>query len=235
MASRRENKERRSSTDGIIRAFYAIVVVLVGACIGYFVYATTINPNSEYPFKLGLDLAGGSHLVYEADVSGIDPSDVGDLMNTLRDVIERRINIFGVSEPIVQVEQSSFVTDEPVERLVVELPGVTDVTEAITEIGRTPLLEFKLVNREAVAQQEALKELTESLASTTDGTSTIGVTNDTVDELYTETGLTGRYLESAQLEFADKVGKEDSQMSQLLPFVLIVKAEIFLKKLRATT
>lgn len=186
-----QRKEQSESTDAIIRAFYALVVLVVGALVGFFVYTNTINPEAKYPFKLGLDLAGGSHLVYKADVSEVDPADVGDLMNVLRDVIERRINIFGVSEPIVQVEQSSFVSDEQAERLVVELPGVTDVSQAIEEIGKTPLLEFKLVDQAALAALDGAVN-----ASTTDPAALASSTDP-----YITTGLTGRYLESAQLEF----------------------------------
>jgi preprotein translocase subunit SecD len=60
------------NTEGIIRIFRAIAVVVCAGLLGYFVYATTTQfTESKYPFKLGLDLAGGSHLVYEADVSSL--------------------------------------------------------------------------------------------------------------------------------------------------------------------
>lgn len=201
-----EKKDSSASTDATIRVFYAFVVLVLGALIGFFVYANTVNPEAKYPFKLGLDLAGGSHLVYQADVSEVDPKDVDDLMNVLRDVIERRINVFGVSEPIVQVEQSSFVSQEQVERLVVELPGVTDVSQAIEEIGKTPLLEFKLIDQQALDQQDTLSQftLTASTASSAIGTGEIALeenTGGTEADPYITTGLTGRYLESAQLEF----------------------------------
>ena len=59
----------------------------------------------EKPFSLGLDLLGGSHLVYEADLSQIGEKERGDSMSGLRDVIERRVNLFGVREPLVQVQK----------------------------------------------------------------------------------------------------------------------------------
>ena len=180
-----------------VRMFYALIVLIIGGLIGQFVYLNTTNDSASYPFKLGLDLAGGSHLVYEADVSEIAPSDVGELMNVLRDVIERRVNTFGVSEPIVQVEQSSFVSDTPSERLVVELPGVTDVETAIEEIGKTPLLEFKLVD-EAAANATATSTITLDASSTEDGAVSVPVEQPNP---FITTGLTGRYLEGAQLEF----------------------------------
>jgi len=132
---------------------------------------------------------------------------VPQLMSVLRDVIERRINIFGVSEPIIQVEHGSFVTDEPTERLVVELPGVTDVSEAIAEIGRTPLLEFKLYDADLAAQQESLKglnSLTESASGSQAVIGNVTINGEAVSEEapYSDTGLTGRYLKGASLEFA---------------------------------
>lgn len=184
------DKENRS--ESIIRIFYALAVMAIGVMVAFFVYSNTTNNNPQFPFKLGLDLSGGSHLIYEADVSEADPQEVDELMGVLRDVIERRVNVFGVSEPIVQVEEGSFVNDQPVHRLVVELPGVTDVSEAIDAIGQTPLLEFKLVNQEALLAEAAVEQLDL-------GTSTV-VSN--VEDPYQTTGLTGRYLESARLEFA---------------------------------
>lgn len=180
--------------------------------------ATTVqhnatSPEAENPFKLGLDLAGGSHLVYEADTSGVDPLEVPELMSVLRDVIERRVNIFGVSEPIVQVERSSFVTEEPIERLVVELPGVTDVGEAVAEIGRTPLLEFKLYSETLASEQDTLASLEslveEQMATATEATTTSSGATDP-NLVFVDTGLTGRYLETASMQFA---GSQSGQLS----------------------
>ena len=203
MADKKDTKtdQAKDTTTRIIDQFYAIIVILTGLAVGWFVYTSTVTPDSGYQFKLGLDLAGGSHLVYEADVSGVDPLEVPALMNVLRDVIERRVNIFGVSEPIVQVERSSFAASEQVERLVVELPGVTDVTEAVAEIGRTPLLEFKLVDQQALAAQQTLEQLQDSASGTAALIDNVEVDGEEIGEPYIDTGLTGRYLESAALEF----------------------------------
>jgi protein-export membrane protein SecD len=200
-----------AQSQAFLRVFRALVVLALVAIIGYSVYQNTVQPEAERPFKLGLDLAGGSHLVYEADVSGVDPLEVPELMSVLRDVIERRVNIFGVSEPIVQVESSSFVTEEPIQRLVVELPGVTNVSDAVAEIGRTPLLEFKLLDRNRLFENEAIDSL-EGLLEQANGTSGAAITGITSNgaavnpeadvDPFVDTGLTGRYLESAQLQFA---------------------------------
>ncbi|MDD5295182.1 MAG: peptidylprolyl isomerase, partial [Patescibacteria group bacterium] len=93
----------------------------------------------ELPFRLGLDLLGGTHLVYDADVSAIADADKNDAVEGARDVIERRVNVFGVAEPVVQVNKTAMGDY----RIIVELAGIKDVDEAIKMIGETPLLEFK--------------------------------------------------------------------------------------------
>ena len=90
------------------------------------------------PFSKGLDLKGGIHLIYQADLSQVQTGDYGEAMEGLRDVIERRVNLFGVREPQVFVQRAG---DDY--RLVVELAGITDFNRAIKLIGQTPYLEFK--------------------------------------------------------------------------------------------
>ncbi|MFM2339840.1 MAG: hypothetical protein RLZZ360_476 [Candidatus Parcubacteria bacterium] len=204
MASQTETKETSPQVEAFIRVFRAVIVLVLGALIGYFVWHNATAPEAKFPFKLGLDLAGGSHLVYEADVSKIDPAEVPELMAVLRDVIERRINVFGVSEPIIQVEESSFAAEEKSHRLVVELPGVTDVEAAVAEIGRTPLLEFKLMDAKAVIAAEQAETLRQNASGTGVMIDNVKLNGESVDAMnpYTDTGLTGRYLASAALEFA---------------------------------
>jgi len=93
---------------------------------------------NEESLKLGLDLQGGVHLVYEADMSDIESEDRGSAIEGVRDVIERRVNAFGVSEPIVQTNING---DHY--RIIVELAGIFDIEEAVGLIGETPILEFK--------------------------------------------------------------------------------------------
>jgi len=104
----------------------------------------------EIPFRLGLDLLGGTQLIYQADVSAIPAKDQPAAVEGVRDVIERRINVFGVAEPNIQTNYSSgkyFV--------MVELAGIKDTAQAIKMIGETPLLEFK---EENTAKRELTKE-----------------------------------------------------------------------------
>lgn len=98
----------------------------------------------ESSFNLGLDLQGGAHLVYEANTAQIVDKEKADAVEGVRDVIERRVRGgLGVTEPLVQTTQVGNVY-----RIIVELPGVTDVNTAIKMIGETPVLEFKEENNE---------------------------------------------------------------------------------------
>ncbi len=104
------------------------------------------------PFSLGLDLQGGAHLVYLADMSGIDEADRDDALDSARDIIERRVNLFGVSEPVVQANK----TAEGEYRIIAELAGIKDVQEAIKMIGETPILEFKEEDNAEITRIENL-------------------------------------------------------------------------------
>lgn len=92
----------------------------------------------EVPFRLGLDLQGGMHLVYQADLSPVSPNEYDAKMRALRDDIERRVNSIGVQEPVVQVQGNG-----ENQRLIVELAGIEDPDQAIRLIGQTPFLEFR--------------------------------------------------------------------------------------------
>ncbi|MBI2476457.1 MAG: protein translocase subunit SecD [Candidatus Taylorbacteria bacterium] len=166
-----------------VLAFYADVRVSVGKENPYFFRVSVSHQN----YKLGLDLNGGAHLVYKADTSKLAGSDIGDAMTALRDVIERRVNLFGVSEPIVQTEKGGVVGGGE-NRLIVELPGVTDVAEAVKLIGQTPLLEFKLVKDTKGMSEDAVNKLTP-------------------EQLFTPTALTGRFLTKARLDFDQDTGE----------------------------
>src|SRR3989344_4840359 len=95
-------------------------------------------------FNLGLDLQGGAHLIYQANVESIPDADRASSVEGVRDVIERRVRGgLGVSEPLVQTTK---VGEDF--RIIVELPGIADVNTAIKMIGETPVLEFKEENNE---------------------------------------------------------------------------------------
>lgn len=156
------------------------MILIAAAAVAFFVWRTS-GTDSRFDFKLGLDLSGGTHLVYSTDTSKLAAAQIDDSLQTLREVIERRVNSFGVSEPLVQVEQGGAL-GTGAHRLIVELPGITDVDEAVRLIGQTPLLEFKLVKEGA---------------STTDAYGTVN------QGAFVDTGLTGKYLQSAALQFGN--------------------------------
>ena len=153
----------------------AAIALVAGFLLIYFVWATEANPGSSYRFKLGLDLAGGTELVYKADMSQTSSSERSGALSALQGVVERRVNLFGVAEPLVQTEQASAFSGTTEDRLIVDLPGVTDIKAAVAALGKTPTLDFRLAT-----------------------TTTIGTTTE---QVYVPTGLTGRYLSSATLGF----------------------------------
>lgn len=167
----------------------SVALVIIFSLIGFFVYKTekvnleTSPRLAKYAFKLGLDLNGGTQLTYKADVSKISSGDIGGAMSSLRDVIERRVNLFGVSEPIVQVENPGAISGGSDHRLLVELPGVTDIQQAVALIGKTPQLDFMLLRTEA-------QKFTEEELKT-----------KTTEEIFINTGLGGQYLKRADLQF----------------------------------
>lgn len=96
-----------------------------------------LNLHHELPFKRGLDLEGGTSVTLKADMKGISEAEREDALNSAKEVIERRINFFGVSEPVIQ---TSKVNNDY--RIIVEIPGVTDVNQAVQLVGKTAKLTF---------------------------------------------------------------------------------------------
>src|SRR4051812_8487197 len=84
--------------------YWSVLIVIAAAAVGFFVYAST-GHGGRFDFKLGLDLSGGSHLVYTVDATKVAAADLPDALVALQQVIERRVNAFGVGEPVVQLEQ----------------------------------------------------------------------------------------------------------------------------------
>ncbi len=125
-------------TSKIRLAFLGILVIAVFAALVDFPEFFKQSGFFNRPFRLGLDLAGGTHLIYQADITNIPAQDRSSSLEGVRDVIERRVNSFGIAEPVVQTAKSGDTW-----RIIVDLAGITDITEAIKMIGETPLLEFK--------------------------------------------------------------------------------------------
>ncbi len=141
----------------------------------------------EFKTHLGLDLKGGSHLVFEADTSKISVSDLSDALNSTRDIIEKRVNYFGVSEPVVQTLKSGERY-----RISVDLPGISDISQAVSLIGKTAQLSFK---------EEATVE------------AKIATATPLLSRLTKDTGLTGKDIKKAQITFDPQTGKPQVSLS----------------------
>ena len=189
-----------------------LILVIASLALLVFVAPQTINQVAQKlhipkisipnrPFRLGLDLLGGTHLIYQADLSKVATS-ASDAMQGVRDVVERRVNLFGVSEPVVQVSGN--------DRLIVDLAGINDVNQAIKLIGQTPFLEFKTllppVQGDAIIKK-ALGDQTQGLTATALCAPANGTTLNQflitfgADPCYQPSGLNGSGLKTAQVSF----------------------------------
>jgi preprotein translocase subunit SecD len=133
--------------------------------------------SKDLSFRKGLDLEGGTSITLRANMTGISKEQKATALESAKTVIERRIDLFGVSEPIIQ---TAMVNNDY--RIIVEIPGVTDVSQAISLIGTTAKLEFRELNN---ASPSAL------------------ITYETTKP----TGLTGADLQSAQASFDQNTGQ----------------------------
>lgn len=139
-----------------------------------------IQIQKEFKTKLGLDLKGGSHLVYKVDTKGVAPEDLNDALASARDIIEKRVNFYGVSEPLVQNIRSG---NE--HRISVDLPGLENVSEAIQLIGQTAQLRF--------LEEGGVDEKIASTASL-------------LERLNKDTGLSGTNVKRASVGFNPETG-----------------------------
>ncbi len=114
---------------------HKLTLVGIGLLIIFAVIVLTVkNIAGREGMSLGLDLKGGTHLVYEADFSEIAPGSEADALEAARGIIERRINRYGVSEPVIQI-----IGDD---RISVQIPGVS-IEEAKSLVGTVAELEFQ--------------------------------------------------------------------------------------------
>nr|MBP9691270.1 protein translocase subunit SecD [Candidatus Woesebacteria bacterium] len=143
----------------------------------------------EMKTQLGLDLKGGSHLVFEADISKVGAGDLEDAITSARDIIERRVNLFGVSEPEVRTVKSGDIY-----RIEVDLPGVNDVAQASALIGQTAQLHFK----EKGAEKNPLATQSAQLSFL---------------DINEETGLTGKDVKKATVVFDPQTGQPQVQLT----------------------
>jgi preprotein translocase subunit SecD len=156
----------------------ALVSTIISLPYGLNFKIGNLSVNKKFDLKLGLDLAGGSQLTFEANTENIPEGKEKTALEGVRNVIEKRVNLFGVSEPTVQTSQFNGK-----DRIIVELPGITDTQTAIDLIGKTAQLQFF--------------EVVEIPATQTASTSSQLV----------PTQLTGADLQSASVVFDTQTGK----------------------------
>jgi preprotein translocase subunit SecD len=166
--------------------FWFIIAVTIFSIIIDFPRVNNINfqfflkpliGEKEFTFRKGLDLEGGTSITLLANMSNILKDNRDSALESAKTVIERRINLFGVSEPTIQ---TATIKDEY--RIIVEIPGVTDVNQAVSLIGTTAKLEFRDVSNASpsgIISYETTKP----------------------------TGLTGADLDSAQASFDQSSGQ----------------------------
>ncbi len=133
--------------------------------------------DKSWEFKQGLDIAGGVHLALQADMSQVAEETKGEALTGAAEVVRRRVDLFGVSEAVVQTAKFN---DQY--RLIVELPGVAAVNEAIAMLGQTASLSFR----------EQVSEASPSALLLTD---------------FKPTALTGKDLKKATVQFDQTTGK----------------------------
>lgn len=122
---------------------------------GLNIAAGNVQIKRDFDLKLGLDLVGGSRLVFEADTTGLDEKQKENALASLREVVARRVNLFGVAEPNIQ--SASFGGND---RVIVELPGVRETQKAIEIVGKTASLIFAEVIGGEEEQSLELTDLT---------------------------------------------------------------------------
>jgi preprotein translocase subunit SecD len=166
---------------------FVIILTVLALCI---VLPVNSGVLAKKNFQLGLDLKGGSYLLYEADMTKKDQTQTdAQVMKAVQTKIERRVNAYGVTEPIIQLQGSN--------RILVQLPGVKDINQAIDLIGQVALLEFKEqkldANGKVVTGTDGNPEWIPAVAAGTDGT--------------TQEELTGKYLKPNAAVTLDSLGK----------------------------
>lgn len=152
-----------------------------------------IGISKEPKLKKGLDLVGGTHIAYVADVSKIESGNQDQAIKSLVEVIDRRINALGVTEPVIQSRKIGSQYG-----LVVELPGIKDINEAIDLIGKTAQLQFK----------EGGTAGTSNLGSGTFSGKELEQLQKQQQQGWKETNLSGRHLKKAEVQF-DQQGKSE--------------------------
>jgi preprotein translocase subunit SecD len=171
--------------------FLIFILVLIGLSLWTILPTNSVRLGRN-GFQLGLDLKGGTHLVYQADLSDKDPSKTdAEVMAAVKAKIERRANAYGVTEPIVETQGT--------DKIVVDLPGVKDVDAAISLIGQTALFEIR----------EEHYDSSGNVINGTDGQPEWFIASALGTDGVTEKDLTGQFLTSASVVYDQTSGKPE--------------------------
>ncbi len=112
-----------------------LALIIILALFAFAVCALILPVFGRQEMRLGLDLQGGLHMVYKADLSSIESGREAEAIEGAMAVIEKRIDVLGVTEPVIQRQGE--------DRILVELPGISEAEKAKKLIGQTALLEFR--------------------------------------------------------------------------------------------
>ena len=165
--------------------------------------------NRSFAIKKGLDLEGGTSITLKADMKGVPQAQQQNALDSAKSVIEKRVNFFGVSEPIVR---TSKVNKDY--RIIVELPGVTDLNEAVKLVGKTAKLSFWAVSDSASESASNLPVVTASNAAQIASSSgvPIGILQ-LLGPTAKKTNLTGADLQQSTVGFDQNTGKPQVSLS----------------------
>jgi preprotein translocase subunit SecD len=210
------------------RFAFPFILLLTIACIAinmadpFTIHFTLPNPFSKQPItinqaykgipftkligrdlaiKKGLDLQGGTSITLKADMKDVPKSQRDAALDSAKSVIEKRINFFGVSEPVVQ---TSKVQNEY--RVLVEIPGVTDVNQAVSLVGKTAKLTFWEGTGDGSEANDAAKVATQSAIQDLMAGRPMGITS--LFGLHPhKTDLSGSDLKTATVQFSQQTGQ----------------------------
>lgn len=144
---------------------------------------------SDFPLKQGLDIQGGMQVLLQADMTKIAEADRVEALDSAREVIARRVDLFGISEPTVQTSRAGEQY-----RLIVELPGISDTNQALQLLGKTAELDFKLQSTQSAMIDPAMASDSAALQ--------MALLNQ-----FEDTGLSGQRLRKASVQFDPQSGK----------------------------
>lgn len=125
--------EKLRINDGLWKVGHTL-----GSWTGHDSWGDNFKINEHW--SLGLDLVGGTSLIYDIDLKDVKVADRSAVVAGLKEVIEKRVNLYGVAEPKVAIAQKGDTYE-----LIVDLAGVRDLKDAVSQIGATPNLDFREV------------------------------------------------------------------------------------------